>query len=802
MATSTLSPVASRSKSRIAINALLMLAGVTVLALAVAGLSFRHAALASLPQLDGEIRIAGLTAPVTVLRDQHGVPHINARSLDDLFFAQGYITAQDRLWQMDINRRYGRGELAEILGDRALALDKRHRLLQTRTAAEQAAAALDPRNLRFLEAYARGVNALIGSQRNNLPIEFRILRYEPRPWTVVDSLIIGVNIAESLSAEYQTEYKREQVQQKLSAELAADLYVNGSWRDHPPGDRPRSNNAALPAASRSSTVASMHPAMDLSALTDACESCSPGSNNWVVSGEKSSTGKPLLSNDMHLAHSIPGVWYEVHLQSDAYNVTGVSFPGLPFVVGGHNQYIAWGYTNLGPDVQDLFVETFNAAGDYQTPNGWEQPVRSHEVIKVKGEDDVVLETLKTRHGPIISALFPGESRKLALQWTLYDPQTVQIPFFDLNSARDWKEFLEALQHFSGATQNVVFADVEGNIGYHAAGWVPVRRSGLGEVPVPGADGSHDWIGYVPFDKLPSAFNPVSGVIGTANARVTPEGYPFHLANQWSSPYRTERIYRVLTAPKRFSPEDMTALQMDTYSEFDRLIANVLVYAIDHHPKASARVREAADLMRAWNGRVDVDVVAPAIVVNTRRKLWKLLLEPKLGNEWESYQWFGSSVAMERFVLTKPARWLPAGFSDWDALLVAAAEQAVTDPAAPRDLKSWTWSTVQPVNIQHPLFGGLPLLGRISDPGAHPQSGNGSLTVKAAGKNFGASQRATYNLADWDRSNLNVVTGQSGQLFSAHYQDHWQAWYTGKSFPLPFSQAAVEKATAHKLTLHP
>ena len=800
MATTSVAP--QKPVRRIMFRALLGIFFLIVIGLLAAGGWFYRTAMKSLPQLDGELHVAGLHAPVTVVRDTYGVPHIQASTLEDLFFAQGYITAQDRLWQMDINRRFGAGELSEIFGKRTLLLDKRHRILQLRQAAQRAVASLNERDRKFLDAYVRGVNAVIAAQKDKLPIEFRVLGYTPRPWTAEDSVTIGVNIAESLSSEFNLEHAREAISQKLGPELATDLYVNGSWRDRFPGISrdavvaPGDDSPSAPGRDDEST-ALLHRA-----LADLCDSCFPGSNNWVVSGAHTTSGKPLLSNDMHLDHSIPNVWYEVHLQAGDFNAVGVSFPGLPFVVGGHNQSIAWGFTNLGPDVQDLFIETFNAEGKYQTPDGWADPQRTREMIKVKSEPDVTVEVLTTRHGPIVSELLPGESRKLALQWTIYDPQALQLPFYAMNSAQNWQSFTAALSQFGGATQNVVYADVQGNIGYHAAGWIPTRKSGNGAIPVPGADGSHDWTGYIPFNELPSTFNPANGIIGTANARVVPDTYPHFLANQWGSPYRTERIYRLLESGKKFSAHDMLALQMDTYSEFDRVMANAFVYAVDHSPKASDRAKKAADLMRGWNGNVEIDAVAPTIATRARRKLWKLLLEPKLGSDWERYQWFSSSVALERMVQSKPERWLPPGFADWNSLLTRAVEDTVADSGAPRDLASWKWGNNSPIVLQHPLFGDVPLLNRFSGPGTWPQSGSGSLTVKAAGRGFGASERATYDVSDWDASTLNLVTGESGQIFSPNYNNQWDAWYKGLPVKLPFTASAISLDAQHRLVLKP
>jgi penicillin amidase len=302
------------------------------------------------------------------------------------------------------------------------------------------------------------------------------------------------------------------------------------------------------------------------AAFDDCEACLPGSNNWVLSGAHTVTGKPLLANDMHLPHRVPAVWYEVQLHSGDYNVEGFSLPGMPMITVGHNQRIAWGYTNLNPDVQDLFIENFNTAGEYQTPSGWQRPESYHEVIHVRGGPDVSVEVVVTRHGPIVTSLLPGETRALVLGWLIYDSRSISIPLFDLNTAQNWEQFRKALSTFATPSQNVVYGDIDGNIGYQAMGFVPLRASGDGTLPVSGADGKHDWTGYLPFDKMPSVYNPPSGIIASANAKITPQGYPYQLATQWYPPYRTERIYQVLESGKKFAPADMLALQTDVSSD--------------------------------------------------------------------------------------------------------------------------------------------------------------------------------------------------------------------------------------------
>jgi penicillin G amidase len=825
MATTTVAAPPSR---RTFLGTILRIVFWLVLLLLIAGTLgffwFYHAARSSLAQMDGTIALSGLQAPVTVIRDQHGVPHITASSLPDLFFAQGYITAQDRLWQMDMTRRAVAGEMAEIFGaDRGPApplgritgklrpaqtwvdYDRQQRILRLRAVSERVAAQLPARDRVFFEAYAHGVNAYIDQHRDNLPIEFRILGYQPRPWSPTESLLIGIGMSQLLNPQYETEYWRAKIGAKLSPELMADLYPPDSWRDHPPASEAGADIYPANFFKRVEAPRADAPLrISASALSknDACEACLPGSNNWVVSGAHTVSGKPLLSNDMHLPHRVPGVWYELQLHSGDFDVEGFSLPGMPFITVGHNQRIAWGFTNLNPDVQDLFIENFNAAGEYQTPTGWQKPEIDHQIIHVKGKPDVALDVVITRHGPIISSLFPGETRQIALQWLIYDSRGITVPVFDVNTAQSWEQFRKALSQFATPSQNVVYADVDGNIGYQAMGFAPIRASGDGTVPVSGADGKHDWTGYIPFDKMPSVYNPPSGIIATANAKITPDGYPYVLATQWFPPYRTERIYKLLKSGKKFSPADMLAIQTDITSEYDRFFANKFVYAIDHSSKATSRTREAADVMRGWDGRMLAESAAPTIEVRTRRYLWEMLLDPKLGNDADNYEWSETAVALENIVDKQPDRWLPPGYANFNDLLAAAVEKAVQD--APHDLKSWKYGEAYPVVINHPIFSGIPILHghmSIAGPGSHPQSGGG-YTVKQVGRGFGPSERMTVDFSNLDGSTFNIVLGESGQPFSPYYMDQWDAWYTNKTFTLAYSDGAVTNAKAHELRLEP
>ena len=811
--------------------------GVLILGAGVLGYAY-YVAHSALPQLDGQLQVTGLGAPVTVTRDSHGVPTIEAARLDDLFFAQGFVTAQDRLWQMDVMRRFGGGELSEILGEDLLKLDREQRILGLRAAASKALQLASPRDRSFFEAYARGVNAYLATHAHQLPIEFRILGYAPRPWQSEDSLVIANEMVKDLNYHYFFDaLAREKILAKLGPELTADLYVNRSWHDRPPTvmredlNQPDSNAGDSDddedSPDNSVTRERISPpnglpgdALSGDALSgeglsgeDRPDEGLPvnGSNDWVVSGAHTVTGKPLLSNDMHLGHQMPNLWYEAHLHAGTLDVAGVTLPGMPYVIVGHNQRIAWGFTNVGPTVTDVYIENFNQQGAYQTPSGWVQPEHRVEVIHVKGKPDVSLPVTTTRHGPVITELVAGETRPLALRWTLYD--ALHIPFFDVNGAQNWQEFRRAFSQLDAPGQNVVYADVDGNIGYQTTGKIPIRAAGDGSLPVNGADNAHEWTSYIPFEKLPSVYNPPSGIIGTANGRITPDNYPNSLSMEWEAPWRTERIYHVLESGRQFSAADMLALQTDIHSEAGLFAAERFVYAVDHASKASARAKQAADIMRSWDGRMQASEAAPTIAENSIRELRRLLLEPKLGGapadpakenavlNWKTYSWQMRSVWLENILLHRPKRWLPDAFPNYDELLTAAVDAAVNGPTVPKDLASWRWGAFNAVQIEHPVLGKIPILRRWAGPGVQEQSGSG-YTVKAVTEHHGPSERFTANLADLDQSTLNVVTGQGGNFLSPYYMDQWNAWYGGTTFTLPFSEKAVESAKAHRLMLEP
>jgi penicillin amidase len=813
--------------------------------------SIAHAAL---PQLDGNMAVPGISSKVRVIRDGHGVPTIEAASLEDLFFAQGYVTAQDRLWQMDVMRRAAAGELSEIIGADTLAMDREQRILGLRVAAEAALKNISVRDRAYFDAYTRGVNTFLESHRDRLSLEFRVLKYQPRPWSVTDSLLVGARMVQDLN-HYSNppSLTREKILAKLGPQLTADLYVNSSWRDRPPTDTRRID--AEPAAKSGDSddeedEEEVDPEGGASRVTSVLPSAlvpqglkpalfrafggtaeavpfpplvednlfRPGSNNWVVSGQHTVSGKPLLSNDMHLDHQMPNLWYAAHLKTTSgdFDAAGVTLPGIPFVIVGHNQHIGWGFTNVGPTVEDDYIEEFNSQGQYKTPAGWIEPQHRLETIHVKGRPDVALDVVTTRHGPIVTELLPGETRKIALRWTLQDG--MGLMFFDVNTAHNWSEFRKAFSAFLAPGQNVMYADVDGHIGYQSTGRVPIRAAGDGSLPVSGSDDAHEWKGWIPFDEMPRIYDPPSGILATANGRITPDGYKYSISTEWEAPWRTDRIYRVLESGKKFSPADMLALQMDVSSTYDRFCADKFVYAVDHSPGASDRAKRAAEILRDWDGRMSADSAAPTIETKARAELTRLLLEPKLGPaqsgpnrgelSWKSYHWAMSTVWMENVLTRQPARWLPPGYSDYGKLLTTAVENVVkqtglvensskADSRAPSDLSQWKWGKNYPVDIDHPVLGQLPLAGRFTGPGLHPLSGS-NYTVKAVGRGFGPSERLTWNFANFDESTLNLVTGESGIFLSPYYLDQWSAWYGGSTFVFPFTKPAVERQRAHEM----
>jgi penicillin amidase len=821
------------------------------LAAGVGVLWLRSAAIAALPALDGDVHLAGLSAPVTVRRDGHGVPHIEAATEDDLFVAQGYVTAQDRLWQMDASRRNANGELAEVMGSSLVAHDRAQRVLQFRNTARRVYANLPAEDRARFEAYARGVNLYIAQHGDSLPPEFRLLHYKPQPWSGVDSISIGMMMVDLLDTHWYSKLGRERIAARLHDEkLESELYPVGSWRDHPPtgiridlsqphpelnqpsdddedDDRnqasstvPLSKKGLLPVKGTGfspykiparSTWASapgknlpqeFEDPRELLAILGlpSCDGCAAGSNNWVVAGQHTASGKPLLSNDMHLPLTEPNIWYMADLKAPGFHATGVTLPGVPFVIAGHNEHVAWGFTALYADVQDLYLEQLDGKGNYEASDGNWKPLQiDHEVIKVRGGKDVIVDVQLTTHGPLLNPIFKKETRPMALKWTLYDPSLNGLPLYQMNVASNWTEFSAALANWCWPTQNVVYSDDQGHVAYHAAGRVPIRLSGLADKAIKG--NAHEWQSYIPYDSMPNSVDPSSGFLATANSRVTTVDSPYPLSLEWVDPYRAERIYKLLDGRDHLAPADLLAVQTDIYSEVDQELGHRFAYAIDHTPGVSEQLQKAADLMRSWDGKLTTDSAAASIVTQARYAFWPLILKPRLGEDADYYSWGEKDFAEEEIIMHGNSEWLPASYKNWDALLTDAVRQGMKSGKAPADDTRWSYGSWHKVTIEHPLAKFLPLIGRIAGTGEQPLSGD-TTTVKQVDRDFGPSQRFTMDWSNVDGSTENIVLGESGNPYSTYFRDQWNDYYSGNTFSLPFTSSAVTAATRHTLRLLP
>jgi len=784
------------------------------IALTAAALWLRAAAHAALPTLDGTLHLPGLSAPVLVRRDAHGVPHIQAVSQSDLFFAQGYVTAQDRLWQMDMYRRNSSGTLAEVLGPALIPHDISRRVLEFHNVASRIYAHLAPDERSRLDDYARGVNLFIRQHQHNLPPEFRLLHDTPSPWSGVDSIAVGVMMVETLDTHWDVKLAREQIAARLhNARLESELCPVGSWRDHPPTgeivDLSKPNPTPPPSTdddNEDDLTRSGSPSHDnlagLRFLLDLpeCSGCAEGSNNWVVAGIHTASGLPILSNDMHLSLTEPNIWYMADLEAPGFHAAGVTLPGLPYVVAGHNDHVAWGFTALFADVQDLYIETLDGQGHYRAPNGsWQNLGIDHETIRVRGDHDVPVTVQLTAHGPLLNPMLKGETRPIALRWTLYDSALNDLPLYAMNTASNWSQFSAALAQWCWPTQNLVYADSQGHIAYHAIGRVPLRPVGLQPVPI--ADSHHEWQGYIPFDSLPSAVDPPSGFLATANARVTTPKSPYPLSLEWADPYRIERIYKVLQGRDQLKPADMLALQTDVYSEVDQELGQRFAYAIDHADHVDDRLRTAADLLRSWDGRLTPDSVAASLVTQTRKALGTMLLGPKLGKDATLYRWGESNFALEEIVMHAYPEWLPPGYSNWDDFLAAAVLKGMEDGKAPARVDHWSYGSWHIIDIEHPLVQFLHLPGHFAGTGPQPLSGD-ATTVKQASGTVGPSQRFTMDWSNIDGSTENIVLGESGNPYSPYFIDQWPAYFHGTTFGLAFTPTAVAAQTQHTLRLVP
>jgi penicillin G amidase len=773
----------------------------------------------SLPRIEGTVRIDGLKAPVELLRDAYGIPHIRANSIEDAYFGLGFAHAQDRLWQMEMNRRIAAGRLSEVVGASALDTDRFLRTLGVRRAAEASLAKLDADTRRVLEAYAAGVNAFLAT-RPVLPPEFWLLRVTPEPWAPADSLAWTKMLAWDLGANWKNELLRMRLAKTLPQARIDELLPPY------PGDAPlkitdlktlygglEPDARALAAAMQ--RVAGLVPAW----LPDGA-----GSNNWVVSGKRSASGKPLLANDPHLGLTAPPVWYFAQLTAPGLDAIGATLPGVPGILLGRNERIAWGATNTGPDVQDLYVEKLVGRDAYLTPDGPRPFESREETIKVRGGADVKLLVRVTRHGPVVSdVLRPAaglapRGHVLAFAWTALAGDDTSIRgALKLARTRNWKEFREALRDVRAPQQNMVYADVDGNIGFIAAGRVPVRKPGndlKGLAPAPGWQAKYDWAGWIPFDELPQSYNPPSGEIVTANQKIVPPGYAHFITSEWQPPYRARRIARLLDAVPRHTVASFARMQTDVVSLPAREQLPLLLATRPGSPEA----KRALGLLAAWDGSMAADRPEPLIISAWWRSLARSVYADELGEAFDA-NWLQRPVFIGNVLANKggQSRWCddvrtPKRESCGE-ILTSSLEASLADlrKRYGKNMLRWKWGEAHIALHEHRPFGRVALLARLFDISA-PSPG-GAFTVDVGRSNFNdpvrpfasrhaPSLRAIYDLSDPQASLFIHSGGQSGNPLSPGYRAFTRAWVSGEYIPMVTNRARIPGRGAHRLHLVP
>ncbi|WP_029045919.1 penicillin acylase family protein [Cupriavidus sp. amp6] len=792
-----------------------------LLVLAIAGTAgafiwYRQAAQ---PPASGTVALPGLHGQVTIVRDGNGVPQIRAASKADAWFALGYVHAQDRLWQMQMNKRVVAGRLAEILGPSALDTDKFLRTLGVRRNAEAILAQASPQTRAALQAYADGVNAWIDHRQGPLPPEFLLLRTQPERWEPADTLGWQTMMAWDLGGNWNQETLRMRLAQVLPVARISELLAPY------PGEQPLRTmdyghlyKQLAPLANAMASVGDKAPPGYVEGM---------GSNNWVVSGAHTRSGKPMLANDPHLGLQAPALWYFARMTAPGLDVAGATLPGIPVVVLGHNDRIAWGLTNTAPDVQDLFIERLRPGSEtqYQTPDGWATFETRTETIRVKGAPDVTLKVRSTRHGPVVSdvseplsaAAGPlGAQYVVAFQWTALRPddRTFQAGM-KMNEARDWASFTAALRDFHSPQQNIVYADVDGNIGFFAPGRVPLRRADndlKGLAPAPGWDARYDWAGFIPFEALPQRYNPAEGVIVTANQRIVPPDYPHFITSEWTVPYRHDRIHALLAATPRHTFDTFAAIQKDVLSLAVRDALPLLLAApVSHDGARPQRERALLDALREWDGTMDANRAEPLVVTAWLRELSRRLFEEKVGEAIFVRLWDQRNVQQPMLNIlrdpgklgafwcdrphTRPAESCNDAIADaWTQAMADLSRRYGDDPTR------WRWGEAHAARSEHKPFGKVAYLSPLFN--LRVPTGGDTYTVNVGRHNLrdekapfenthAASVRALYDLADLPGSRFMDSTGQSGNALLPRYRDWTGKWAAVEYVTMPLAPAQAE-----------
>jgi penicillin G amidase len=752
-------------------------AGFAVLLLVLAGGLYLYLR-SSLPQTEGRIEVRGPRATIRIERDADGLPLIAAQDDDDVAFGLGYAHAQDRLFQMELQRRYAAGRLAEIFGPDAVMVDKQMRVLGLYRAAEAEIPYLSPEVNRAFQAYAAGVNAFLASRHGALPPEFLLLRFSPEPWREADSLVWGKLIALQIDGNYRGELLRARMARTISPADMTFLYPEY------PKDAPRTLAMMLPIYRR----------LALGRLYDALPpAVGPhyASNNWVVDGNHSVSGKPLLANDPHLVFGAPGFWYLARLKTPGHEITGGTVAGVPVVVIGHNDHIAWGFTTTTSDVEDLFVEKVDPSdpGRYLTPTGSAPFETRPEKIIVHGASTIDFSVRATRHGPVLSDALPPDAADrgyvLALSATFLTPKDRSAEaLWHADRATDWPSFRAAWQSFVGPMTNIVYADDSGTIGFIAPGLVPIRGKGEGWMPAPGWTGEYDWQGIIPFDKLPSATNPPSGHFASANNKIVPDSYPYFLSRDWDLPNRAERIEGLLAATPIQSPASSAAIQADTFS----LMAKQLVPLMTQITPADEPSRAAITRLKRWDFRMDRDKVEPLLFTAWLREFSHAILFGRFGDAVAGY-WDLKPRVMEA-VLTERPDWCAdpkqPGTASCAARLAQALKTALSElrSAYGDDMATWQWGNAHIAVFANPVWSRIPVLRdwfgvSISTPGAYDTLNRGPSIIRGDRQPFeqvfGAGLRIVTDLASPADARMIITPGQSGNPLSPDYASLLQPW---------------------------
>ncbi len=700
-----------------------------------------------LPATSGQLR-APVNGRAVVSRDALGVPHILAANEPDVFFLQGYVTAQDRLFQMDALRRNAAGELAEIAGSSALESDRLMRRLRMPRIAAEYARRLPAPDRAVLAAYARGVNHFLETHQGRLPLEFTLLGYDPAPWSVADSLLVYLNIAHTLENSWRQELRKEMLLAGGDPAKVNFLYDSGT------GGETR-----------------------------------PGSNAWAISGALTASGRPLLAGDPHLELSIPSVWYMTHLRGPRLNASGVTVPGLPGIVIGHNGRVAWSITSLEADTQDLYVERLNPAnGLYEFAGRLEQARAERELIRVKGGAPENMVVWVTRHGPVLTL---DGGRAVTLRWTAGDSAGFQYPLADLNRAGNWEEFRAALARLPGPALNFVYADAAGNIGYQAAGRLPLRTKSDGSVPADGASGRFEWEGYVPFDKLPSVLNPSGGFVVSANQDPFPPDLPYRVRGYYAAPYRYRQIRDLLGSKQQWKAEEMLSIQTDVYSGFAHFLAREILAAHARRASSYPALAGAVQLLDGWNGQMTSGDAAPMITTLTYQHLRAALARRASGASQPVYNVQAAPAAIEKLLRQRPADW----FQDYDKLLLDTLSEALEEGRRMqgRNLGRWEYGRLNRVVLSNPVVGRLPVVGKYFNIGQVLMPGSPETPrQKTPGLTLAPTMRMVVDFGNLEQSLLNISVGQSGHALSRHYRDQWEAHMAGRSFPMQFNKVNSRK----------